>query len=1487
MDDPSSLTSDELISLIISERMAGAAENAKLAESISKLKRVDGSTTQTSLSRLDPEVIKGSYMMSKDKRTHTKSFSLRIHQPPATVREALTRTDILSSFRVSVLQEINIDEFIVHWNFMVNTHKCCELCLFCYDNGDDSFVAFARGPTIVRSLGMKDSATIDKLFYKIGNTIYDKFKQEDVIDTRVEEDFIESIPYAPPQTKLEKTLVKKSMDRAEELLKTAKRVAGSAIDPVEKFVGRENGKSTGWGITVAKMDVSAVALFARLWLCDSYKTKAKLRGLPIREVWYGLDGTRGLQYSRSFSLPGGFNDRLLELWMTWVAEENEGGGRTFIIANTDIEDYGGTRNKVSDEKMTRASSRGVIIIKELTENTCEWTRVQQVDLKFTKVMPSSVLDFLIKQHLGWANEMQEQFRRNGKRVDRERLVALSEVMRRRRGKPLHADQERVFTECMRLFGETGDEGWKLKVLGWKAIESPCPDTDMWIKYNPPKKGERQVATGKATGILDCSAEEGAAWAMDYCSNERRRINTVEGDDLARLELRNRARENEMALATVKNMPFPLNNREFVARQFWKTEEGKVWLAVESIDDEVDYGVKLKMTRGLIRSIWLLEDLPVRGGAKQCKLTLIQQLDAGGFVPAWVVNKKIPEGLNTVQEAIEEFRQDEKIDAAEQLDLATSIRESWRTEVYSDEEELLLNRMKEQLGEGLNEGWKHLHSPDPFVVMDIIRHGDSAATGRAVTIVDAHLEDALAWELCRMTRSKMKLNRANGQLDRAIVKVNNHSDISYSVLDLEVPGFSPREFCVKSVWKFANDGQTCLVGLEDVDCEEFPLAAAKLKKWIRAKTATFWKYERLPEVEGVPQTMVTYYQQADLKGFIPLWVGTSAITHTLSHLCTMRKTLDRSDEIDALDRLILIERIKREELLSREMGEEAKKKVEALLKERPESERPPASFGLADSKMLVETSRGCVWGKSTVKVRAGLEEVAASFWDFGSRANMAISGDIDRSFEEEGGEGMKMLVRRRQSIHGGRVGFCTFTSKMELKKVEDGDTIIILVSSLGDEEVYNRNTVRARGSVSDGSDGSVEAKESVAIRLKRIPGKTEITELEYACDIEIGFGSSSTANTKFIMRRLEEVSGTSIYFQRRVTGEDFGSEDGQALGHDLLWKASSSKKRLENLVEVVGESRALKMLIEEIPFVRNLLEAALRGRLTMNRAVGTRLICISEKESLQIGKNLIPSLKSKKLIGAGIDQWKRQNQAVKELMETHEWFEPMAVVLGKGIVRTAAWGLMWRVFIGATLSVTDLATDLLVLKQFWDGGEAMVRYRDSSIASLSASICLQLFIVIVQNRKIGAVRVLKEMSVVVLGMKAPYDAYRVAIGSEQEKDALLDPFSEMTCIKCAEIVPAEMVPRRKMEGEGGEGESLENEFREVQEGETYAEEEKEVDDDERTGGLTRMKSMLLNNKVKVTPVGPVGVGDGEEAEGEDEFDESEFKREIKRRGSLKL
>ena len=146
-----------------------------------------------------------------------------------------------------------------------------------------------------------------------------------------------------------------------------------------------------------------------------------------------------------------------------------------------------------------------------------------------------------------------------------------------------------------------------------------------------------------------------------------------------------ARVNEASYATVKKFPFFLDNREFVFRHFWKSEEGKVSIAVESIDDEVDYGVKLGRTRGFVRAFWKIEDLPVRGGAKQCQTTFVTPLDAGGFLPTWVVDKQVPGQLNIVRDAIDEFRQDEKIDAAELREKATFIRERGQVEVYSKEE----------------------------------------------------------------------------------------------------------------------------------------------------------------------------------------------------------------------------------------------------------------------------------------------------------------------------------------------------------------------------------------------------------------------------------------------------------------------------------------------------------------------------------------------------------------------------------------------------------------------------------------------------------------------------------------------------------------------------------------------------------------------------------------------------------------------------------
>ena len=45
--------------------------------------------------------------------------------------------------------------------------------------------------------------------------------------------------------------------------------------------------------------------------------------------------------------------------------------------------------------------------------------------------------------------------------------------------------------------------------------------------------------------------------------------------------------------------------------------------------------------------------------------------------------------------------------------------------------------------------------------------------------------------------------------------------------------------------------------------------------------------------------------------------------------------------------------------------------------------------------------------------------------------------------------------------------------------------------------------------------------------------------------------------------------------------------------------------------------------------------------------------------------------TEQLAEAGVNEWRVQNRAMKELMEEQIWLEPMFVVAEKGIVKTAA------------------------------------------------------------------------------------------------------------------------------------------------------------------------------------------------------------------------
>ena len=124
-----------------------------------------------------------------------------------------------------------------------------------------------------------------------------------------------------------------------------------------------------------------------------------------------------------------------------------------------------------------------------------------------------------------------------------------------------------------------------------------------------------------------------------------------------------------------------------------------------------------------------------------------------------------------------------------------------------------------------------------------------------------------------------------------------------------------------------------------------------------------------------------------------------------------------------------------------------------------------------------------------------------------------------------------------------------------------------------------------------------------------------------------------------------------YFNNLVKLEEMTKEVGEALGADMVWDGGqlggqdSRKDREKHMEEMCKESAALREVVKKYPWFVTMLKRARLGELSRNKAVKVKLECVEEKEARVIGNNLIPCLKSRKVIAAGVDQWRLQNRAV--------------------------------------------------------------------------------------------------------------------------------------------------------------------------------------------------------------------------------------------------
>ncbi|GMI23313.1 hypothetical protein TeGR_g10056, partial [Tetraparma gracilis] len=190
------------------------------------------------------------------------------------------------------------------------------------------------------------------------------------------------------------------------------------------------------------------------------------------------------------------------------------------------------------------------------------------------------------------------------------------------------------------------------------------------------------------------------------------------------------------VSTIKRMPFPLRQRKFTAAQVCaEGDDGDILFAANSVDVEVDYGKQFTAIDGYLRTCVRLT--PV--SANQCRLTAFQLLDFGGMVPTWVMNLKVPEALGGIESVRAEFDRSQEVDDEERLRLAKIIKEQAhpraKNEVYTDVENAVVNRVRDQLDSIPDSSFEKFESPDHLVHMEGFHEGGKNGILRASTVLD--------------------------------------------------------------------------------------------------------------------------------------------------------------------------------------------------------------------------------------------------------------------------------------------------------------------------------------------------------------------------------------------------------------------------------------------------------------------------------------------------------------------------------------------------------------------------------------------------------------------------------------------------------------------------------------------------------------------------------------------------------------------------------
>ena len=109
-------------------------------------------------------------------------------------------------------------------------------------------------------------------------------------------------------------------------------------------------------------------------------------------------------------------------------------------------------------------------------------------------------------------------------------------------------------------------------------------------------------------------------------------------------------------------------------------------------------------------------------------------------------------------------------------------------------------------------------------------------------------------------------------------------------------------------------------------------------------------------------------------------------------------------------------------------------------------------------------------------------------------------------------------------------------------------------------------------------------------------------------------------------------------------------------------------------------------------------------------------------------------------------------------------------------RDSIYGMVWRVSVGAALSMLDAVTDIYVILKYYNT-EGLRGQANAMLAMIATNMGLQILVALGQYKKKSWKVKVKEVLICLFFLRPIVDAYRVSTNYENS-EALFDPLVEM-------------------------------------------------------------------------------------------------------------